>query len=153
MFRYAGILLIFALIPMSYSQPLRVPEPPVAQDSSHQIADRIVNSKKPVLVDFWASWCAPCRMLDPVIKKLEKEYRGKVTFIKIDVDRHRQIAAYFRVQGIPAVFLIQDRTVQKALTGFQPEESYREALESLLAVPKAPSVDSSTIKKSVADTL
>jgi thioredoxin 1 len=153
MLRYAGIPLVFALIATPFSQPLREPAPPGQQDSSRQIEDRIVNSKKPVLVDFWASWCQPCRMLDPLIKKLEKEYRGKVTFIKIDVERHIKIAEYFRVRGIPAVFFIKDRAVRKALTGLQPEESYREALEALIAVPKTPPVDSTAIKKSVADTL
>jgi thioredoxin 1 len=153
MTRNAGILLLFTLIATSFSQPFREPAPPGQQDSSRQIEDRIVNSKKPVLVDFWASWCPPCRMLDPLIKKLEKEYRGKVTFIKVDVERHRQIAEYFRVKGIPAVFFIKDRAVQTKLIGFQPEESYREALELLIATPKTPPVDSSSKNKSVADTL
>ena len=108
-------------------------EPP--EDSSQQIADRIVKSKKTVLVDFWAVWCAPCRILNPTIKKLEKEFKGKVEFIKINVDVHRQISAYFRVQGIPAIFIIRDRAVQKAITGLQPEEVYRDALKEVLAKP------------------
>jgi thioredoxin 1 len=151
MLRYAGILLISILTTASFSQP--IPALPMQQDSSQQIESRIVNSKKPVLVDFWGARCAPCRMLDPVLKKLEKEYRGKVTFIKVDVDRNRQITEYFRVRGIPAVFFINDRTVQKSLIGLQPEETYREALELLIATPKPPPVDSSAKNKSVADTL
>jgi thioredoxin-like negative regulator of GroEL len=95
-------------------------------------------------------------MLDPIIKKLEKEFKGRVIFMKVDVDVHRQIAAYFRVQGIPAVFIISERTVQKALTGFQPEETYREALQAVLAkqpAPKIPPKDTVSTKNSVADTL
>ncbi|MBN2038205.1 MAG: thioredoxin [Chitinispirillaceae bacterium] len=123
------------------AQPLR--HPPVAQqDSSQQLAQKIIGAKQPVLVDFWAAWCAPCRMLDPILKKLEKEYKGKMTFMKVNVDIHRQIAAYFRVQGIPAVFIIKDRAVQKMITGFQPEETYRDAIQSILA-PPAPEKDSS----------
>jgi thioredoxin 1 len=151
--KHRGILLLASMIWTLAAQPARDAEPAQPQDSSQQIANKIVSSKKPVLVDFWAIWCAPCRMLDPTIKKLEKEYKGKVSFIKVDVDRHRQIAAYFRVQGIPAVYIIKDRTVQKALTGFQPEEAYREALEAVITPPKTPSADSLLVNNPAADTL
>jgi thioredoxin 1 len=106
-------------------------------DSSQQIADRIIKSKKPVLIDFWAVWCAPCRILDPTIKKLEKEFKGKVDFIKVNVDVHRQISAYFRIQGIPAIYIVKDKAVQKAIVGMQPEATYRSALKEVLAKPSA----------------
>jgi thioredoxin len=147
------VLLSIVVAWCASAQPMREPGVPLQQDSSQQIADRIIKSKKPVLVDFWASWCAPCRMLDPVIKKLEKEYKGKVTFMKVDVDKHRQIASYFRVQGIPAVFIVNDRAVQKMVTGLQPEEAYREALDAVLVKPAPPSGDSTPTEATSGDTL
>lgn len=103
-------------------------------DSSQQIADKIIKSRKPVVVDFWAVWCAPCRMLNPILANLEKKYKGKVEFVKVNVDRHRQIAAYFRVQGIPAIFIISDSTVRKAIVGLQPEAAYSAAIDETLAL-------------------
>ncbi|MBN1130738.1 MAG: thioredoxin [Chitinispirillaceae bacterium] len=138
---------------LAVAQPLREPSPPAHRDSSQQIAERIINSTQPVLVDFWATWCAPCHMLAPVLKKLEKEYKGKVTFMKVDVDIHRQIAAYFRIQGIPAVFIVNDRAVKKAITGLQPEEAYRKALDAVLEKPPPPLRDTASSRKSISDTL
>lgn len=110
---------------------------PVAPvDSSQQIADMIVNSKIPVLVDFWAAWCGPCRLLNPIIKQLEKDYDKKVLFVKINIDVHRSIAAYFNVNAIPAVFIIKDKNVLKMLPGLQARETYVEALNEVLIAPK-----------------
>jgi thioredoxin 1 len=110
------------------------PAPPV--DSSQQIADMIVNSKIPVLVDFWAPWCGPCRLLNPIIKQLEKDYDKKVFFVKVNIDVHRSIANYFSVNSIPAVFIINDKTVLKMLPGLQPREAYVNALNEVLIAPK-----------------
>ena len=111
-------------------QPMQSPT-----DSSQHIADRIVQSEVPVLVDFWAVWCGPCRMLNPIIKELEKSYRKRVLFIKVNVDVHRALSAYFGVQSIPSVFIIKDKNVKAALAGVQPRERYVEELEKVLALP------------------
>jgi thioredoxin 1 len=105
-------------------------------DSSQQIADRIVASKIPVVVDFWAGWCMPCKYLDPVIKELEREYRGRVHFIKVDVDVHLALSAYFSVSAVPTVYVIEDKTVRAALPGVQNRREYVNAIESALKLAR-----------------
>lgn len=117
-------------------------------DSSQHIADRIVKSKIPVVVDFWAAWCAPCRMLNPVIAKLEKRYKGRVMFMKVNVDYNRQLAAYLGVQGIPAVFIVKDKAVRRMLVGVQTETAYLTAIEEVLAME-----DTGTISPEKRDTV
>lgn len=108
---------------------------PTIIDSSQIIANEIVKSEIPVLVDFWAPWCAPCRLLNPIIKELEKEFAGKVLFMKVNVDIHRSIAAYFEVHSIPAVFIVNKKVVVKSIPGLQPKEVYANALKEILAAP------------------
>ncbi|MBD3240452.1 MAG: thioredoxin [Chitinivibrionales bacterium] len=106
-------------------------------DSSQQIAARIVESPIPVVVDFWAAWCGPCKMVSPTIKALAKEYKGRVDFLKIDVDRHTQIARYFGVSSIPMIFVISDKTVRKALPGVRSKQEYKRAIDEVLAMDAA----------------
>ena len=131
--------IVFLFVTSAVAQPFSryFDDMDMVPDSSQQIADRIVQSKIPVLVDFWAVWCGPCRMISPVIAKLEKAYHGRVLFMKVNVDYNRQIAGYFRIQGIPAVFIIRDKAVQRALVGMQREADYRKAIEDVLAMPAA----------------
>jgi thioredoxin 1 len=132
----SALLLLCALGVYAVSQPLMFPQEEEPVDSSQQIADKIVKSKKPVLVDFWAVWCGPCKMLNPILKDLEKEYKGKVEFMKVNVDVHRQISAYFGVRGIPAVFIINKSAVQETIVGYHPKEDYEQVLNRVLAVAK-----------------
>jgi thioredoxin 1 len=101
-------------------------------EDSQRLADRIVESEIPVLVDFWAAWCMPCRILDPVIEELKKEYEGRVLFVKVDVDIHRSIARFFRVNSVPSVFIIEDKTVRTMIPGVQSRDAYKRAIEDAL---------------------
>ena len=126
-------LAVMIITPSIFSQPFAA-----STDSSQAIADRIVQSEKPVLVDFWASWCMPCKMLNPIIKDLEKEYGERVLFIKVNVDIHRALSTYFKIQSIPSVFIIHKKNVVQALNGVQSKEQYAAALDAVLK-PKLPS--------------
>jgi thioredoxin 1 len=120
---------------------------PMPFDSSDIIADRIVKSSVPVVLDFWAAWCRPCRMLAPIIEDLKKKYAGRIKVIKIDIEAHRRIAAYFRITSIPAVFIIKDKAVVQYLPGLQDKSAYEQAVKEVLKPepprPKAP-LDSTT---------
>ncbi len=131
----AALLSILCVTGRAQPAPGYFDDREMTADSSQQIADRIIQSKIPVLVDFWAAWCVPCRMLNPTLAKLEKTYRGRVMFLKVNIDYNRRIAAYFGIQGIPAVFVIRDKAVQRALVGVRPEADYRKAIDEVLAMP------------------
>jgi thioredoxin 1 len=108
-----------------------------AFDSSDIIADRIVKSTTPIMLDFWATWCMPCRMLGPTVEELKKKYAGKIKVIKIDVDVNKRIAAYFRISSIPAVFFVKDKAVIQYVPGLQEKSVYENAIAEVLK-PKPP---------------
>lgn len=77
----------------------------------------VLLSKQPVLIDFWAPWCAPCRMMNPIIEQLAAEYSGKVKVGKINVDEEAELAQTFGVMSIPTIVLIKDGKVVKQVVG------------------------------------
>ncbi len=83
-----------------------------------------LNSGKVMLVDFWANWCMPCRMLGPVIEKLAGDYEGKAEIGKVDVDEQGELAMRYGVMSIPTVILFKDGQEVTRLVGVQPEESF-----------------------------
>ena len=85
----------------------------------------------PVLVDFFAPWCGPCKMMAPTIEKLAKEYDGKVKIGKLDVDENNETGTKYEVQSIPTLLIFKGGKVVDKLVGFQSEEALKEKLDSL----------------------
>ena len=92
----------------------------------------VLKSDKPVLVDFWATWCGPCRMLGPVIEEIATEYEGRVVVGKVDVDSNQDYAAKYGVRNIPTVLVFQNGEGVGRQVGVAPKNTYTEALDSLL---------------------
>ena len=90
--------------------------------TSANFEDEVLKSDKPVLVDFWAPWCGPCRMLAPVIEEIAEEYAGSAKVGKINVDDEPQHAARFRVSSIPTVIVFKNGKAVNASVGFRPKE-------------------------------
>lgn len=88
----------------------------------------VLQSDKPVLVDFWATWCGPCRMIAPIVEELAKEYAGKVKVGKVNVDEQPQLAAAFGIESIPTIKIFKNGKVTDSVIGYQPKEK----LEALL---------------------
>lgn len=94
-----------------------------------QVVER---SKGVALVDFWAPWCMPCRLVGPTIERLAKEFDGRVTVGKLNVDEHMSVAKRFHISGIPTVGIFRDGKLINQMVGVRPEAAYRQALESVL---------------------
>ncbi len=93
---------------------------PVVVNSQNFEAE-VVKSDVPVLVDFWASWCAPCRMIAPVVEELAKEYNGKLKVAKVDVDSNQEVAMSFGIMSIPTLLIFQNGRVADQLVGAVPK--------------------------------
>ena len=89
----------------------------------------VLKCDKTVLVDFWAPWCAPCRMLSPVVEQIAGEYEGKAKVGKVNVDEEQELAAAFGVSSIPMVVVVKAGKVQAASVGFQPKAQLAAMLE------------------------
>jgi thioredoxin 1 len=93
----------------------------------------VLKSDNPVVVDFWAPWCAPCRVVGPILDKLASEYEGKLTIGKVNTDEEVQWATKFGIQGIPTVIMFKQGQEVDRLVGSRPESAYKSAFEKLLA--------------------
>lgn len=89
--------------------------------------EEVLEKKGIVLVDFWAEWCGPCKMLGPVIEELSEEVEG-VSFAKLNVDENGKVAMDYQVQSIPTVMIFKDGELQETLVGFRPKADFIEAL-------------------------
>jgi thioredoxin 1 len=92
----------------------------------------VLQSDKPVMVDFWAAWCGPCRMVGPIIDELSKEYDGKAVVGKVDVDNNQEFAAKYGVRNIPTVLLFKNGELVDRKVGVSPKQVYAEAIDSAL---------------------
>ena len=94
--------------------------------------ETVLNSNKPVLVDFWAAWCGPCRMVGPIIDEISTEYAEKAVVGKVDVDANQEFAAKYGVRNIPTVLVFQNGEVVGRQVGVAPKASYTDAIDALL---------------------
>ncbi len=93
--------------------------------SQEQWEQEVVNSDKPVFVDFWATWCGPCKIISPIVEELAKEYEGKVDFVKVDVDQNRELASKYNIRSIPTLAIFRNGQVVAQAAGAASKESIR----------------------------
>lgn len=122
------IFIIFDLVLQSKNQ--------LKLDMALQITDanfeELVNSGKPMVVDFWAEWCGPCRMVGPIIDELATEYDGQVTIGKLDVDSNDEVVGQFGIRNIPTVLFFKDGKMVDKVVGAVPKATFVEKIKALL---------------------
>ncbi len=95
--------------------------------------EQVLNSDTPVLIDFWAEWCAPCRQLSPIIVELSAEYGDRLRVAKVDVDANPEMAGKLQVRALPTLLFIKDGTVKGSLVGLQAKAKIVEQIEGLVS--------------------
>ena len=104
----------------------------VAEFTDQNFQTEVLGSGEPVLVDFWAAWCGPCRAIAPVVEELAREYKGKVKFGKLDIDANQDVTTKYGVMSIPTFLIINKGEVVDSFVGSKPKEDVVTKLDSLL---------------------
>lgn len=105
-------------------------EPIPVSDSNFD--QTVLQAEIPVLVDFWATWCAPCRMVAPLIDELAEEYEGKISFVKLDVDHNPKTASKYSVMSIPTLIIFKKGEPVSHVVGFRPKAELKRSLDATL---------------------
>ena len=100
--------------------------------NSENFSKEVLESDTPVLVDFWASWCAPCLMIAPILDQLAEEYDGRVKIGKVNIDDETDLASKYRIMSIPTLFLFKDGEVVDELVGVRPKAEFESMLDRAL---------------------
>ena len=104
----------------------------VKELTSNDFKTEVLESDSPVLVDFWAEWCGPCKVIAPVIEELALDYDGKVRFGKLNVDDHNQVASEYGVRSIPTLLVFKNGAVVNQIVGAVPKERIAESLDTVI---------------------
>ena len=94
--------------------------------------DEAIESGKPVLVDFWAEWCGPCRMVGPIVAELSTEYEGKAVIGKVDVDNNKEVAAKYGIRNIPTILFFKEGKLADKIVGAAAKSAFSEKLDAML---------------------
>ena len=111
----------------------------MATDTIFEVNDsnfdqEVLKSDQPVMVDFWAAWCGPCRALAPLVDEIAKSYQGKIRFAKMDVDKNMSTPQRYGVRGIPTLLIFRGGQVREQIVGYVPKETITKALDKNLVV-------------------
>jgi len=105
-------------------------KPTTVDDSNFD--EIVLQAKTPVLVDFWAEWCGPCRMVEPVVEELAEEYEGRISFVKLDVDQNPKTASKYGIMSIPTLLLFKNGSPVSNIVGFRPKAELKRSLDTVL---------------------
>lgn len=105
----------------------------VVEVNENNFTKEIMKSETPVIVDFWAAWCGPCRMLAPVFEELSKDYEGKLKFAKVNVEDEALLANKFGVRGIPNLKIFNKGKIVGEIVGFKPKEGLKVDIDAILS--------------------
>ena len=108
-----------------------MPKPAEVSDASFE--SEVLKSEIPVLVDFWAPWCGPCRMVAPIVEELADEYNGKVKFVKLNTDDNVATASKYGIRSIPTLLVFKGGQAVEQVIGFRPKSDLKRSLEKALA--------------------
>jgi len=123
-------------IPMSNATPVILDTPLKVTDDTFEA--EVINSELPVLVDFWAPWCGPCRMVGPILDKMAKEFAGKIRIAKVNTDENPGLSQAFQIRSIPTLMVVKSRTIIFSQPGALPEASVRNLIEQVIAFEVPP---------------